>query len=142
MTNARCFRDTPYGSTPYRLNGMSRGSRRSFTSEETGEGRTPRSLHQSASNLRSPSRADKIRCRPMNARPRIDLDGVSLVDAAKPPMVIAVFRYRTAEGLVLLIPESADILVPWEHVDEAALDLMAGTVRIVLRPSYVERQNW
>jgi hypothetical protein len=80
--------------------------------------------------------------RPMNARPRIDLDGVSLVDADRPPMVLAIFRYRTADGLVLLIPESADVLVSWEHVEEAALDLKAGTVRIVLRSSYAERQNW
>ena len=26
-------------------------------------------------------------------------------------MVVAIFRYRTAEGLVLLLPESADVLV-------------------------------
>jgi hypothetical protein len=78
----------------------------------------------------------------MSARPRIDLDGVSLVDEAKPPMVVAIFRYRTAEGLALLIPESADVLVPWNEVVEASLDLQAGTVRVVLRPSYVERQSW
>jgi hypothetical protein len=78
----------------------------------------------------------------MNARPRIDLDGVSLVDEARPPMVLAIFRYRTADGLALLIPESADVLVPWEHVEEARLDLAAGTVRILLRAEYVDRQSW
>jgi hypothetical protein len=76
------------------------------------------------------------------ARPRIDLDGVSLVDAARPPMVVAIFRYRTTDGLVLLVPESADVLVPWAHVESAAIDLGAGTLRIALEASYVERQNW
>jgi hypothetical protein len=78
----------------------------------------------------------------MNPRPRIDLDGVSLVDEARPPMVLAIFRYRTDEGLALLIPESAEVLVPWEHVEAAVLDLAAGTVRVALRAAYVERQSW
>jgi predicted RNA methylase len=78
----------------------------------------------------------------MNPRPRIDLDGVPLVDEARPPMVLAIFRYRTAEGLALLIPESAEVLVPWEHVEAATLDLAAGTVRIAFQAAYVERQSW
>ena len=78
----------------------------------------------------------------MPARPRIDLDGVSLIDEARPPMVLAVFRYRAAEGLVLLVPESADVLVPFEQVEHASLDLVAGSVRIALRADYVERQSW
>jgi hypothetical protein len=78
----------------------------------------------------------------MTARPRIDLDGVSLVDEAGPPMVLAIFRYRAAEGLVLLVPESADVLVPFEQVEEASLDLVGGSVRIVFRESYIERQSW
>jgi hypothetical protein len=78
----------------------------------------------------------------MSTRPRIDLDGVSLVDEGGPTMVVAIFRYRTAEGLVLLLPESADVLVPWEHVEETVLDLKAGTLRVRFAPSYVERQNW
>jgi hypothetical protein len=78
----------------------------------------------------------------MTPRPRIDLDGVSLVDEAKSPMVLAIFRYRTADGLALLVPESADVLVPYAEVEEASLDLVAGTIRIVFRASYVERQTW
>lgn len=78
----------------------------------------------------------------MNPRPRIDLDGVSLVDEAKPPMVLAIFRYRTADGLALLIPESAEVLVPWAQVEEASLDLAAGTVRIRLREEYGARESW
>jgi hypothetical protein len=78
----------------------------------------------------------------MTTRPRIDLDGVSLVDEKRPPMVVAIFRYRTTEGLVLLIPESADVLVPWQHVTETVLDLRAGTVRVTFEDAYVDRQNW
>jgi hypothetical protein len=78
----------------------------------------------------------------MRARPRIDLDGVSLVDLTNPPMVVAIFRYRTAEGLILLVPESADVLVPWEHVEEARLDLVAGRIVIRLSAAYVERESW
>jgi hypothetical protein len=78
----------------------------------------------------------------MTPRPRIDLDGVSLVDETTSPMVLAVFRYRTAEGIVLLVPESADVLVPYAEVEAATLDLVLGTVRIVFRADYVERQSW
>jgi hypothetical protein len=78
----------------------------------------------------------------MSARPRIDLDGVSLLDEAGPSMVLAIFRYRTKDGLALLVPESAEVLVPFEYVEEATLDLKAGSVRLVLTPAYVERQSW
>ena len=57
-------------------------------------------------------------------------------------MVLALFRYRTAEGLVLVLPESADILVPWEQVEETVLDLKGGTLRVRFAASYVERQGW
>ena len=77
-------------------------------------------------------------------RPRIDLDGVALVDAASPPVngVVAIFRYRTRDGLVLLVPESADVLVPWEHVEEASVDLVSGRVRVLLREPFVAREAW
>jgi hypothetical protein len=80
----------------------------------------------------------------MSARPRIDLDGVSLADEARAPspMVVAIFRYRTAEGLVLLVPESAEVLVPFAEIEESRLDLATGAVRLVFRPGYVERQGW
>lgn len=78
----------------------------------------------------------------LNSRPRIDLDGVALNDEANPHMVVAVFRHRTTEGLVLLIPESADVLVPWQQVEEASLDLATGAVRVRLAAGYVGQQNW
>ena len=78
----------------------------------------------------------------MTARPRIDLDGVALADPNNPHMVVAIFRRRTAEGLLLLIPESADLFVPWEEVAETALDLRSGLLRLRFRPAYVAAQNW
>ncbi|MCK6546981.1 hypothetical protein L6R52_14120 [Myxococcota bacterium] len=78
----------------------------------------------------------------MSSRPRIDLDGVTLTDVDNPYMPLAVFRWRTIEGLVLLVPESADVVIPFEHVEEAALDLVRGELRIRLRADYVATQNW
>src|SRR5262245_27815634 len=78
----------------------------------------------------------------MKARPRIDRDGVALVDERNPAMVVAIFRYRTTEGLILLIPESAEVLVPWAHVVETALDLRSGELRVALAPTYVAEQQW
>lgn len=78
----------------------------------------------------------------MTARPRIDLDGVDLTDLKNPDMVVAIFRYRTVEGLLMLIPESADVLVEWRHVEEASLDLKTGAVKIRLAADYVRTQNW
>lgn len=78
----------------------------------------------------------------MNMRPRIDLDGVALADETNPHMVVAVFRYRTTEGLQLLIPESADVLVPWSAIEDASLDMKDGHVRVTFAESYVRDQNW
>ena len=78
----------------------------------------------------------------MNARPRIDLDGVALHDENNADMVVAIFRYRTTDGLVLLIPESADVTVPWTAVESANLDLISGHVRLGLAESYVKAENW
>jgi hypothetical protein len=78
----------------------------------------------------------------MPTRPRIDLDGVALHDETNPHMVVAIFRYRATEGLVLLIPESTDVLVDWSHVREAQIDLAHGTVRVTLDPAWVATQNW
>lgn len=80
--------------------------------------------------------------RPMTQRPRIDLDGVALNDEKNPDMIVAIFRYRTTDGLLMLIPESADVLVPWAAVESAALDLKDGMLRVALFEDYVRAQNW
>jgi hypothetical protein len=78
----------------------------------------------------------------VNARPRIDLDGVPLTDEKNPHMVVAIFRYRTVEGLLLLIPESADVLVPWSAVESSSLDLATGGLVVRLAADYVAKENW
>jgi hypothetical protein len=75
-------------------------------------------------------------------RPRIDLDGVTLIDEANPYMPLALFRYRTIEGLVLLVPESAEVLVEWKDVEAASLDLTRGQLRIRFKAEYVAKNNW
>lgn len=78
----------------------------------------------------------------MNARPRIDLDGVALHDERNADMIVAIFRYRTTEGLLMLIPESADVLVPWNAIEGATLDLVTGAIEVRLSESYVTNENW
>ena len=57
-------------------------------------------------------------------------------------MVLASFRYRTTEGLVLLLPESADMLVPWSSIEETTLDLKEGVVRVRFKDDYAASQRW
>lgn len=57
-------------------------------------------------------------------------------------MPLVIFRYRTTEGLVFLIPESAEILVGWEEIERASIDLATATVEVTFRPEFVASQNW
>jgi hypothetical protein len=78
----------------------------------------------------------------MDKRPRIDLDGVTLSNPDGPAAAVAVFRYRTVEGLVLSMPESADVLVAWEHVEAADLSLASGRLTITFRAEFAASANW
>lgn len=78
----------------------------------------------------------------MADRPRIDLDGVALSNPDGASETVAIFRYRTVEGLVLSMPESADILVAWEHVTRADLSLADGQLLITFTERYASRANW
>jgi hypothetical protein len=78
----------------------------------------------------------------MNHRQRIDLDGVTLSDPDGPAASVALFRYRTVEGLVLSMPESADIVVAWEHVESAELSLVTGKLTVRFTESYASGANW
>ena len=78
----------------------------------------------------------------MAKRPRIDLDGVTLSDPDGPSAAVAIFRYRTVEGLVLSMPESADILVPWDQITRADLSLADGQFVIAFSDAYVATANW
>lgn len=77
------------------------------------------------------------------SRPRIDLDGVALMDAErKDSAPLIIFRRRTTAGLVLLIPESADLTVSWEHIASATLDLETGGLRVAFEPAWAATQGW
>lgn len=78
----------------------------------------------------------------MDKRPRIDLDGLTLSAAQGPSATVAIVRYRTVEGLVLSMPESADIVVPWEMLKRAELDLATGELSVEFETSYAESANW
>jgi hypothetical protein len=78
----------------------------------------------------------------MTAPLRIDLDGVALVGETHPSTVLGIFRARTTDGIVLLMPESAEFTVSWEHVKDAQLDLANGDLRITFESDYVASVNW
>jgi hypothetical protein len=71
---------------------------------------------------------------------RIDLSGVPLDD--EQGRTTAVFRYRTARGLVLTLPESIDVTVPFGDLEEASLDLVSGQVRLRLAADAGVRHPW
>jgi hypothetical protein len=71
---------------------------------------------------------------------RIDLDGVPLDD--EDGRTTALFRFRTTAGLVLSLPESVDVTVPFEDLAEASLDLLAGKVVVRWHEQAVARHRW
>lgn len=73
-------------------------------------------------------------------RLRVDLDGVPLCDESG--RVTAVFRFRTREGLVLNLPESVDVLVPWGAIAIADLELRTGRLRLEFTPSGTRALRW
>ncbi len=73
-------------------------------------------------------------------RYRLDLDGVDLRD--RRGRVVCIVRLRTRQGLVLRLPESTDVTVPWSLVQEARLDLMHGRVLVRFTPQAVSALSW
>lgn len=78
----------------------------------------------------------------MDKRRRIDLDGVTLHDPNGPSATVALFRYRTVEGLVLSMPESADLVVPWDDVEQADLSLADGRLKLTFSEEFAKNSNW
>ncbi len=78
----------------------------------------------------------------MSPRPRIDLDGVTLEDPDTPDAAVAIFRFRTTEGVVLLIPESAEITLSWDEVEAVELDLKDGILSLRVTADYARTHNW
>ena len=73
-------------------------------------------------------------------RMRIDLDGVPL--KSEQGRVICIFRFRTTDGLVLAIPESVDVTVPWAAIKAAHLDLVTGSIKLSFHSNVPERPRW
>ncbi len=78
----------------------------------------------------------------MDKRRRIDLDGVTLSDPDGPAAAVALFRHRTVEGLLLSMPESADIVVAWDDIESADLSLVTGKLTVRFAEAYAAKANW
>jgi hypothetical protein len=74
------------------------------------------------------------------SRMRFDLDGIPLDD--EDGRTTAILRFRTTAGLVLALPESVDVTVPWSDVAEATIDLKHGRVRLRIADEAGARHAW
>ncbi|MFN7133696.1 MAG: hypothetical protein ACK4N5_16585 [Myxococcales bacterium] len=73
-------------------------------------------------------------------RMRIDLDGVELKDPNG--RVVCIVRWRTTTGLVLHLPESVDVTVPWDLIDGAPLDLATGRIHLRFKQGAQRNLPW
>ncbi len=71
---------------------------------------------------------------------RFDLDGIPLDD--EDGRTTAILRFRTTGGLVLALPESVDVTVPWSDVAHATVDLARGRVTVELAEGARARHPW
>ncbi len=74
------------------------------------------------------------------ARLRFDLDGIPLDD--EEGRTTAILRFRTTAGLVLALPESVDVTVPWADLAEASVDLQRGRVTVRFADAAGARYRW
>jgi len=74
------------------------------------------------------------------ARLRFDLDGIPLDD--EEGRTTAILRFRTTAGLVLALPESVDVTVPWADLAEASVDLSRGRVTVRFADAARARYRW
>ena len=74
------------------------------------------------------------------ARLRIDLDGIPLDD--EDGRTTAILRFRTTRGLVLGLPESVDVTIPWDDLVEARVDLVRARVIVRFVPDAGRRHSW
>ena len=71
---------------------------------------------------------------------RFDLDGIPLND--EDGRTTAILRFRTVKGLVLALPESAEVTIPWSHLELAEVDLIKGEVHIRFAKDARPRHAW
>ncbi len=74
------------------------------------------------------------------ARLRFDLDGIPLDD--EEGRTTAILRFRTTSGLVLALPESVDVTVPFGDLAEASVDLVHGRVTVRFDDAAAARHRW
>ena len=74
------------------------------------------------------------------ARLRFDLDGIPLDD--EEGRTTAILRFRTTHGLVLALPESVDVTVPWGDLAEASVDLSRGRITVRFADAACARYRW
>jgi len=71
---------------------------------------------------------------------RIDLDGIALDD--EDGRMTAILRFRTTGGLVLGLPESVDVTIPWVDLEEARVDLLRARVIVRFVADAGRRHSW
>jgi hypothetical protein len=71
---------------------------------------------------------------------RFDLDGIPLDD--EDGRTTAILRFRTTRGLVLALPESVDVTVPWSDLESAAVDLKTGHITVAFADAARARHRW
>jgi hypothetical protein len=74
------------------------------------------------------------------SRMRFDLDGIPLDD--EEGRTTAILRFRTTRGLLVALPESVDVVVPWADLAEATVDLSRGRVRLTFVEEARARHPW
>ena len=74
------------------------------------------------------------------ARLRFDLDGIPLDD--EEGRTTAILRYRTTAGLILALPESVDVTVPWSDLAEATVDLSRGKITVRFVAGAGQKHRW
>ena len=74
------------------------------------------------------------------ARLRIDLDGIPLDD--EDGRTTALLRFRTTRGLVLALPESVEVTIPWKDLEEARIDLVRARVIVRFVTDAGVRHRW
>jgi hypothetical protein len=73
-------------------------------------------------------------------RMRFDLDGIPLDD--EDGRTTAILRFRTTRGLVLGLPESVDVTLPWSDIEAAEVDLKRGRVVVRVLGEARGRHGW
>jgi len=71
---------------------------------------------------------------------RIDLDGIPLDD--EDGHMTAIMRFRTTRGMVLALPESVEVTVPWADFERADIDLVRGRVTLAIAHEARARHRW